>query len=81
MTDSVIKINIVIQIAVQVAEEGQERRQTDAARDPDLFAPTRLVIEHAVGALDDRVHARFQFLEKVAGEVPAGFDGEARWRW
>ena len=36
ITDCIVEINIVAKVAIHIAQEREERRQTDSARDPDL---------------------------------------------
>jgi hypothetical protein len=59
MTDGVVKIDIMSQAAIHVANKRQKRCNSDPARDPDLFHTSSLVIEHPIGAFNDCVRAFF----------------------
>ena len=78
VADGVVEIHIVYQVSFHITDEGKEGCHADSARDPNLFLPTRLVIEHPIGTLDNRVCARLQVAEQVTGKVPAGFDRDSQ---
>ena len=78
MPDRVVKIHIVRQAAIHIADKRQERCESDPACDPDLFLPAGFIVEHAVRAFDDRVRAFFQLCEQVTCEIATGFDRQAQ---
>ena len=77
MAHRVVKIHVMRKIAVHIADKGQERCESNPAREPDLFLSTRFLVKHAIRALDHSVRVGFQVVEKITSEIPAGFDGDA----
>ena len=79
MTDCIVKVYILLEIAIHVAHERQKGCQTDAAGDPDLLGAASFIIEHAIRTFDDRVRALFQLGKQLPREVPAGFNREPQY--
>src|SRR5690606_39701322 len=78
--DAVVQVGArrPFRVVLQRFEPGQERRDSDAARDPGLAGRAAPVVEAAVGAFDLYGLARAQALSQSAGVVAQGLDLEAQ---
>src|SRR5215213_9255429 len=78
MADRVVEVYILSQIPIHIAHKRQEGSQPDPTRNPDLFRAASLIVEHAVGAFNERRGARFQPSKQVTGKISTGFDRETQ---
>ncbi len=74
------EVDVALERAVEIPHPTEERRQPDAARDPDLQRTAGPVVEHPVRAVHCGGAPRLQRLHHPPRPITRGFDRDAQMR-